>query len=289
VRELHYRTVHEDLIEALPELRRPYERLVEDWDGYGGEPPGQYIVFPDTLGKLLRVLLMLDDGTPGRGELLRRALDFGEEMLGSDDAAVEGVAIDSVADTLDGHPAGRDVAERFGGPRLKRWFQRHSRRDWGRPATDEIIDLWGVRAELADRLPGTRLQAIPGISHPADYLALATVEEAQAAPDGVVLLSTFGTTRLYVVVPARRVAIDDATLHRAAQDLAAFLGGEDPTGDPGVRLRRIPMGERVWNMDRGDEKHARLGHDPWIAGELEPLRPAILDHLAGRTSKLAGG
>jgi hypothetical protein len=80
VRELRYRTVHEDLIAALPALRRPYERLFSDWDDFDGEPPGQYIVFPDTRGTLLQVVLTLDEGTPGRDALLRRALDFVETL-----------------------------------------------------------------------------------------------------------------------------------------------------------------------------------------------------------------
>jgi hypothetical protein len=61
-----YRTAHEDLLAALPELRRPYERLIADWDDFDGKPPGQYTVFPDLLGTLLEVVLTLEEGTPGR-------------------------------------------------------------------------------------------------------------------------------------------------------------------------------------------------------------------------------
>jgi hypothetical protein len=123
---LRYATVHEDLIEALPELRRPYERLFEDWNDFGGEPPGQYLVFPDLLGTFLEIVLTLAEGTPGRTELLRRALRFGEEMLGAK-GHVRGLAIDSFAETLDLHPAGRRAAEQLGGPRLKAWSRRTAR------------------------------------------------------------------------------------------------------------------------------------------------------------------
>jgi hypothetical protein len=38
---MHYRTVHEDLIAAFPELGEPYRRLFDDWDNFQGDPPGQ--------------------------------------------------------------------------------------------------------------------------------------------------------------------------------------------------------------------------------------------------------
>jgi hypothetical protein len=285
VRELRYRTVHEDLIAALPELRRPYQRLFDDWDDFGGEPPGQYLVFPDTLGRVLEIALTLEDGTPGRAELLRRALSFAEMLFG-DDSELQSLVIDAVADTLDGHPAGREAAARFGGPRLNAWFARYSRDDWKRPPADQIIDLWGVRAELDALLPATPLAEIPGISHPADYLALDSVQAARAFDDGAVLLSTFGTTRLYAVVRAADVAIGDAGLDRAARDIAAFLGGEDPQGNPGLRVRRIPRGERVWNMDTGAERHTRLHAGPWVADALAELRPALLAYITGQAAQL---
>ena len=34
--EMRYRTVREDLIEAVPELREPYQRLFEGWDQFKG-------------------------------------------------------------------------------------------------------------------------------------------------------------------------------------------------------------------------------------------------------------
>lgn len=269
-----YRTAHEDLLAALPELRRPYERLIADWDDFDGKPPGQYTVFPDLLGTLLEVVLTLEEGTPGREKLLRRALDFAETLFGGE---CESLAIDAVGETLNRHPAGRRVAERLGGPRLQAWFAAHGGDGVRR---DEIIDLWGVRAELAPRLPAMPLPAIPGISHPADHLALGSLAEARAVDDGAAaILSTFGTTRLYVVVRAGDVALDDAQLDRLAKDIAASLGGEDVQGNPGLRLRRIPFGERVWNMGAG---HARLQAEPWVADALGAARTQLLDYITGR-------
>jgi hypothetical protein len=285
VARLQYRTVHEDLVEALPELRLPRDRLVADWLEFDTELPGQHIVFDGTLQTLVEIVLTLEPGTPGRDELLRRALDFAEAMLAARDRGLEELALDAVAETLAGHPAGRDAADAFGGPRLRRWMTRHAG-DYDPAANEDLIDLWGVRAELAPLLPDTPLQAIPGISHPADYMKIETLDAARDLPDGTVLLSTFGTTRLYVVVRAEQVALDTARLHRAARDLADYVGGDDPTGEPAMRLRRIPLGERVWNMDDGEDRHGRLRNEPWIAAALHPLREAILDHLAGRTDRL---
>lgn len=104
--------------------------------------------------------------------------------------------------------------------------------------------------------------------------------------DGAVLLATFGTTRLYVITRAEYVTCDDAVLDQAARDLADVIGGEDTRGDPGVRYQRIPPKERVWNMDRGNERHTRLGDELWIAEALEAYRSMILDLLAGRIERL---
>jgi hypothetical protein len=284
---MRYRTVHEDLIRTIPELRLPYERLVADWLEFDNRPPGQYVVFSGTIEPLVEVAVNLEPGTPGRDQVLRRAFDFAEAMLASADPQLAGLAIDAVAEPLARQPGGVEAVGTLGGSRLQRWVARHGAAHTrpGGPA-EELIDLWGVRAELARLLPDTPLQAIPGISHPADHLRIEVLDDARAAPDGTILLSTFGTTRLYVVARAEDIALDADRLHRAARDLAEFMGGEDPFGEPAMRMRRIPLGERVWNMDDGENRHGRLRAEPWIAAPLEHLREEILDHLAGRTERL---
>jgi len=284
--DLRFSTVHEAMLDALPELRPCYQRLFDDWDNFDGAPPGQYNVFPDTFGKLVEILLTLPAETRGRRELLERAIAFGEAMLTSSDVEVRHLGIDALAETLDEHPAGPGAARDFGGPELQRWFVANSADDWVRPWPDEIIDLWGVREATAPLLPDVALPDIPGISNPRDDRALASLTEARQARDGVALLSTFGTTFLYVVCPARLIGSDDATLRQAAIDIAARIGGEHPDGEPGVRYRRIPKGERVWNMDVGVHRHTRVREAPWIADRLQRLRPAILDLLAGRIEQL---
>jgi hypothetical protein len=288
VAELRFATVHEGLLEALPELRPCYQRLFDDWDNFGGESPGQYIVFPDLLGCFIKILLTLPAGVAGRRELLQRTTDFGERMMRADDLEVQSLAIDSVADTFDLHPAGRQLARELGGPELQRWFVSNSRDDWERhtPRDADIIDLWGVRAVVADLLPEVALNEVPGISHPADYLALSSLEEAQRAEDGVVLLATYGTTRKYVAYPAGLVSATHDALDKAARDLALPLDGLDAHAKAGVRYLRIPLGERVWYLETEEEKHSRWQAGPWILPRLHPWRAEILDLLARRIDRL---
>jgi hypothetical protein len=281
VGELRYRTVHEDLLAALPDLRAPYQRLFDDWDTGGGEPPGQYIVFSDTYGKLLEVTLTLREGTAGREEVLRQALDFGEAMLSAPDAAVNDLAIDALAERLDGHPDGRAVAERLGGPALRAWFKAYGQADWQGPEPDEIIDLWGVREAIAPRFPGTRPHELPGISYPSASPDLESLDAARAAKDAVVMLAAYGTTHLCAVMRANEVGADPATLDDLAVQLAEIVGGELPRGGPSTKYLRIPRGERVWNMHTGDERHCRLWDEPWVADPLRPWRAGIFAVLRG--------
>jgi len=284
--DLRYLSVHEALLTRFPELAAPCQRLFDDWDNYGGEPPGQYIVFSDTYGTLLEIALSLPSETTGRNELLSRACDFGEQMLRSRSDAVRSLAIDALAETLDGHPDGPSAAARYGGPELKAWFAGYSSSALERPSCDEIIDLWGVRASIAPMLPETPLTEIPGISHPQAHSALGSLPEARAQHDGAVLLAGFGTTRLYLASRAIEVECDEATLEQAARDLADAVGGEDPSGGPSARYCRIPYGERVWNMDRGSARHTRLDDAMWIADRFESLRGSLVDLLAGRQERI---
>src|SRR4051812_30601626 len=126
---MHYRTVHEDLLAAFPGVSQPYQRLLDDWENYGGEPPGQYIVFSDTFGTMVEVALASPETTPGREDVLRRACDFGEAMLTASDAAVHDLCIDALAERLDNRQGGPAVAEHLGGPSLRAWFSAHSSSD----------------------------------------------------------------------------------------------------------------------------------------------------------------
>jgi hypothetical protein len=287
MRELRYRTVHEDLLTALPELREPYERLFDDWDDFGGEPPGQYNVFSDTYGTLLDVALTLPERTPGREQLLKRALDFGEAMLTSSDLWVYELAIDAVAERLDGHPDGRAFVDRLGGTELRDWFATYSTPDRQRPRPDEIVDLWGVRPAISPLFPTVPAHELPGISYPSEWADFASLDAAREAAEGTVMLAAYRTTHLWAVMRARQVGAAATTLDELAVRLAALLRDDGPEGRPAAHYRVIPPGERVWSMNRGNERHCRLWDDPWVADPLIPHREEILAVLRGEADALA--
>ena len=284
--EMLYRRVHEDLLAAFPELRESYQRLFDDWGNFEGEPPGQYIVFGDTFGTLLEVVLALPEGTAGRDEVLRRATDFGELMLTAPDTAVHDLGIDALAERLDGRPRGPEVADRFGGPSLRAWFRAYSRSDWERPVDDEIIDLWGVREAISHLFPDAPTHELPGVSYPSASPNLGTLEAACAADDGAVLLAAYGTTHLLAVIRAGDVRAHPRTLDDLASELTERLGDDLPAGSasakrPSAQYCRIPHGERVWNMNRGGERHSRLWDAPWVADPLAVQRDLIVSVLRG--------
>jgi hypothetical protein len=281
-----YRTVHKGLLAAFPELREPYQRLFDDWDNFEGEPPGQYIVFSDTYGTMVEVALALPQRTVGREEVLRRATEFGETMLTASDAAVHDLGIDALAERLDNARGGPEVARQLGGSSLQTWFHAYSRSDWERPADDEIIDLWGVREAISHLLPDTPTHELPGISYPSASPDLRTLDAARAADDGAVLLAAYGTTHLLAVIRAGEVRADALTLDDLAVQLAHRLGDDLPAGSPSAkspaaRYRRIPRGERVWNMDRDGERHSRLWDEPWVADAFVAQRDLIASILRG--------
>jgi hypothetical protein len=283
---MRFATVHEDMLRAVPELRDPYRRLFDDWDNFGGESPGQYIVFSDTYGVLVEIAATLPPETTGRDELLRRLLDFGDAMMAASDIAVHDLAIDALAERLDAHPAGREIAQRLGGPKLNAWFSAFSTQDWERAEPDEIIDLWGVRQAVASLLPSIPAHEIPGISYPRAGVDLGSVTAANEHQHGVVMLAAYGTTHLCAVVRARDVAISDQALDALAEELAAIIGRDLPDGKPRAHYLAIPPGERVWNMHGQGERHARLWDEAWVAEDLLPFRDSIIAVLRGKTSAL---
>lgn len=266
---MRYATVHEDLIAAFPELAEPHRRLVEDWldDDEEDEPPGQYIVFGDTLGTLIDVTLGLPARTPGRDDLLRRAADFGERLLAADDREVANLGIDVVAERL-----GSEATREHGGPLLQAWFDTHG----SDQEPDEIIDLWGVRPAMASLVPDVAPHDLPGISAPMSWPAPATLDEARAAPDGAVMLLAPGAGHPLVVARAAAIGIGHDELQRLAEDLAAALGQR---GGTRVVLATIPRGERVWTMHRTGEDHGRLWDEPWLPAALEHRREFVLSAL----------
>jgi hypothetical protein len=287
---IRFETATDALVQAFPELRICRERAVAGW---GGESPGQYIDFSELLGTLGQILMAMVEvagmpkDVPGRERLLERFFDFAEQLLASDDREARYLGMDMLEGVITPYWAGYEAVEEFAGQEVKRWWA-SAREDFHLPdgEYEEILDTEGVRAAIAPLLPTVPLNDIPGISHPADYLSLGSLEEVQQKPDGAVLLAAYGTNHPFVVARAASVDATHDVLDEAAQDVAEHLGGDAPQGAPGAVYRLIPHGERVWQMDVGDDAATRLYDDPWVRDELQPWNTSILDLLAGRSRTL---
>jgi hypothetical protein len=267
-------------------LAIPYLRLVDDWGDFDRKPPGQHTVFYDLLDTLLRVALVLPPFTRGREALLRRVMDFAETLMHSNDDHVHDLAVHYVAMTLDEFPVGPETAASLGGERLNEWFAAYSNPESNRTVDVDIIDLWGVRPALASALPTVPTTDLAGTSYPADYYDVATLEDAKALADGVVILASYGTSHLLAVIPAAQVRANEESLSDAAIHLALVRGGDTPDGNPAVSFTRIPDGERVWNMTRGSERHAPLDRQLWLHDSLEALRPSFVELIDGDIEQL---
>jgi hypothetical protein len=238
----------------------------------------------DTYSVWIKSLVGVVDQTPRARTLLKRALDFGEEMLTSDDGQVTSLGIHACAEWMDIMPGGRTLAAEMGGPALQRWMADYSRDDWERTER-EIIDLWGVREVIAGLLPQVPLPDIPGITQPGDHHRLVSLADAKDSADGVVLLYVFGKSGMFVLARASVVRSGEDDLLNMAVQLAPLHHQEDTDvltrGQPGVLYFDIPTGERVWNMRIGAERHARLASDInlWVAPNLEQRRPYIRERL----------
>jgi hypothetical protein len=279
---MNYETAHQHLAAALPELKPCIDRLVADW--VLDEPPGQYLVF-DTYRVWLQALVDVASDDADARALLRRALDLAQEMLTSDDPELRYLAMDA-AEALCEVPGAHEIVEEIGGPAVRGWMAEFGG-DPNLPRQDpEIIDLWGVREVLADRLPNIPLHQLPGITQPADHHLLRSLSDARASVDGVVLLHTFGKGGMFVLARASVVSCDEGSLQNLAAELAPIHHPKDADvltrGKPGVAYFDIPTGERVWNMTIGSERHARLDAaiDVWVAPELIDLDAQIRAQLA---------
>lgn len=286
--EIRFEAVTDALVDAFPELQVCRERSVAGW---GGESPGAYIDFSELLGTMGQILMQMVEiagmpkDVPGREELLARIFHFGEQLLTSDDQEVRFLGMDVLAGIIAPYWAGHEAVEEFGGPEVRRWWDKALQEDFNLPDDEyvEIGDTEGVRAAIAPLLPTVPLTDIPGISHPADYLSLGSLEAARRAPDGAVLLAAYGTNHPFVVWRAAHMNATHAVLDQAARDIADHLGGDLPEGEPGVAYRLIPHGERVWHMEVGDDVATRLYDDPWLHDDLSPWSESIVDLLAGRS------
>jgi len=88
-----YDALSSELIALIPELREPYEKEVEWWDG---KDPGPHNFFGDVVTPFLLDLL----GKCENEELIRRLFVFFAEMASSEDKGVQEVLSFSVLERL---------------------------------------------------------------------------------------------------------------------------------------------------------------------------------------------
>ncbi len=267
---LQYETAHLALASALPELRPCIDRLMGDW---GGDPPGQYIVF-DPYQVWIKVLVGLARQDIAARELLRRALDLAEEMLTSEDRELRYLAIDACAEVLCELPGSDEVVEQIAGPALRDWMAQYCSANDGQRQEPEVIDLWGVREAVAASVPGIPLHTLPGVTQPADHHRLDSLAEARASADGAVLLQAFGKSGMFVLARASIVQCSEQALQGLAVELAPVHHHKDSDtltrGKPTAAYFAVAANERVWNMRIGTERHARLtpGIHLWVSPAL---------------------
>jgi len=279
-----YQRASQALAAGFPELVLCVRVLEDDWDNFGGKPPGRYIVFSDVLGTFFEVLLALPREVPGRDDLLRRVFAFGEEMLASGDEETRSLVIDWLCESAENHPRGKDEVDRLGGSEVRHWFERYGSHPLA-GLTADPIDLWGVREVIASLLPAVALTELSGTT---DYKihaepSLAAVRQGR---DGVALLGAFGLSHLYAVWLAHRVGAPEPALHQLARDLAEVAGGEEPRGEPEAAFQRIPLGERVWNMETEEDRPCRLSQEPWVHPRFDEWSDSVVAVMTGDLERL---
>lgn len=169
--ELTYGSIQKQLVGALPEIGPAAERYWEI-EGMPGQDCGPYIFFEDVFGTYVEALLAMEP-SPKVEYLLKRAFEFTEEMLASEDLEVANLAYVGLYEWRAEWWYAR--AERFIGPRARAELDRYDP-GWRQfapgfvPTEKEkssIIDLYGVRSVIASELvsEGVAPGDIPGTSH----------------------------------------------------------------------------------------------------------------------------
>lgn len=285
-----YRDADRALVGAMPELAAPVARCIEEY-----EEKLQFLIFEDVLACFIEILLAMP-ASPMRDELLRRAFAFVERMLQCDDSNVANLGFIAVLEGRSAWWLARAMP--FLGPVAIANIDAY-RPGWrgemhGQAQPDaerEIIDLYGARDVIAEALEaaGVHLVSIPGITSPRAWTRYASLREARQDADGTVLLSCFGTSRPYVICPARSVTRDESVLLDLARDLASIEDREPNQREKAQSaFFRLISGERVWNMRTDESQHGRYQGTLWIHPELRDrgLTGSIEEVLHGKRRRL---
>jgi len=118
-----YSGLSQRLLEAVPELRIPYEQQLKV---SSGEDPGAHIVFGDVLAPYL--ILLLESGQ--REDTVRRIFELLEELAVHPDVHVREVVAQAVVERLAEDKALLSVAGKYMGPRTLQ-FVREAGDFWG--------------------------------------------------------------------------------------------------------------------------------------------------------------
>lgn len=100
------------LIELVPSLRPAYEAELAQW---GGDTPGQHIVYGLVLDPYLISLLKRDNRGASEEETLQRIFTFLEELATHQDPRVQEVIASTVCEDLGGDPTALHAARSYMG------------------------------------------------------------------------------------------------------------------------------------------------------------------------------
>jgi hypothetical protein len=108
-----YEGLTSELLKRIPELILPYRQVLRQW---GGEQPGQHIIFEEVLIPFLFSELQSSKAKP----LLRKAFVLLEDMASHPDGDVRDVVGEAVGESFWGHDDLLSRARKFMGPETKK-------------------------------------------------------------------------------------------------------------------------------------------------------------------------
>ncbi len=286
---LRYQRIEEQLVDALPELKRAAE-VYAKMEGPPGEDSGPYIFFEGMFACYVEVLLAMS-ASAGRDRLLARAFGFSERMLSSEDRDLHDLAYIGLYESRELWWFGRALPFLGSAARAEldenelRW-QEAAQLQCEPDLEREIIDVYGVRDVILRELQGESYQVtdVPGITAPRSWEQLGSLEQARNANDAVAFLSCFGTTFPYVICPVSEVRCAEPVLLELACDLADIHRIEANQREKAqVAFFHIRLSERVWNMQIGSVEHARYDGKLWIADQF--VKRGLVSNIQATVSR----
>jgi hypothetical protein len=121
-------------------------------------------------------------------------------------------------------------------------------------------------------------------AHGGSYVAVRSLAEAQALPDGAVVLEGDWGGQIYVTAPARLVRCDEQALVRLVRDLDAIAWPRNEEDGARVFYERVPVGGGV----AGGMGGSVVIDGVWVHEEFESLglADAIREVIAGERERI---